>query len=187
MRRPVPAGARFGVLARAICSQQLAGAAAEAIFARFVTAVGGEVTPERVLAAPPAALAGCGLSGAKAASVRDLAAKVGDGEVSLDRIGRLDDEAVVAHLTAVRGIGVWTAEMFLLGALGRPDVWPVGDLGVRTGYALAWGLDQVPAPGELSALGERFRPYRSAVSWYCWRAADDRGRPDRRPAGGGGR
>ena len=87
-------------------------------------------------------------------------------------IDALDDDEIVARLTTVRGIGRWTAEMFLLFQLGRLDVWPVGDLGVRKGYALAWGLPEPPTPKELAAYGETFRPYRSVAAWYCWRAVD---------------
>jgi 3-methyladenine DNA glycosylase/8-oxoguanine DNA glycosylase len=168
------ASARFAVLARAICYQQLAGKAAATIHGRFVAAVGGEVTPASVLAAPPDALRAAGLSAAKGAAVKDLAQKVSDGQVSLERIGRLSDEDVVEHLIQVRGIGRWTAEMFLLGTLGRLDVWPVGDYGVRAGFASAWGLPEIPAPAVLLDLGDAFRPYRSIVAWYCWRVVDDR-------------
>ncbi len=173
-RRRVPASDRFGQLAQSIVYQQLAGKAAASIHGRLVEALGGAVTPEAVLAATPEQLAGCGLSRAKAASLRDLADKVATGAISLERIGRLSDEEVVAHLTLVRGIGPWTAQMFLISTLGRLDVWPVGDLGVRVGFGRAWGLDEVPSPGTLEALGEPFRPYRSLVAWYCWRVADDR-------------
>jgi DNA-3-methyladenine glycosylase II len=172
-RRAVPAARRFADLAETIVYQQLAGKAAASIHGRFVQALDGSVTPEAVLAAPSEVLAGCGLSGAKAASIRDLAAKVVSGEVSLGRIGRLSDDAVVEHLTQVRGIGPWTAQMFLIGGLGRMDVWPVGDYGVRAGFARAWGLDAVPAPAPLVALGEPFHPYRTVVAWYCWRVVDD--------------
>lgn len=172
--KQVPAGTRFAVLSRSICYQQLAGQAASAIHNRFVVALGGEVTPERVLTVPADVLTGAGLSRAKVLAITDLAAKVAGGQVSLGRIGRLGDEEVVAHLVQVRGIGVWTAEMFLLSSLGRLDVWPVGDFGVRAGYAAAWGLDEPPSPKELARLGERFRPYRSVVAWYCWKAADER-------------
>jgi DNA-3-methyladenine glycosylase II len=164
---------RFAVLARAICYQQLAGKAASTIHGRFVAAVGGEVTPARVLATPAEALRGAGLSAAKAAAITDLAQKVADGQVSLERIGRLGDEEVVDHLVQVRGIGRWTAEMFLLGTLGRLDVWPVGDYGVRAGFASAWGLPEIPTPAALLDLGEVFRPYRSVVAWYCWRVVDN--------------
>jgi DNA-3-methyladenine glycosylase II len=168
-----PAGARFAVLARAICYQQLAGRAASTIHGRFVTALGGEVSPAHVLAVPTDVLRGAGLSGAKAAAIRDLAQKVADGQVSLERIGRLSDEEIVDHLMQVRGIGRWTAEMFLLGTLGRLDVWPVGDYGVRAGFASAWGLPEIPAPAVLLDLGEVYRPYRSVVAWYCWRVVDN--------------
>jgi DNA-3-methyladenine glycosylase II len=97
---------------------------------------------------------------------------VADGTVPLARVGRLPDEAVIERLVSVRGIGRWTAEMFLIFQLRRPDVWPVGDYGVRKGYALAFGLPQLPTPAALTALGERFRPYRSVAAWYCWRAVD---------------
>ncbi|HXQ75036.1 MAG TPA: hypothetical protein VN791_00970 [Acidimicrobiales bacterium] len=168
-----PAGTRFAVLASAICYQQLAGKAAATIHGRFVAAVGGEMTPANVLATPAEALRAAGLSAAKAAAVTDLAQKVSDGRVSLGRIGRLSDEEVVDHLVQVRGIGRWTAEMFLLGTLGRLDVWPVGDYGVRAGFASAWGLPEIPAPAVLHDHGEAFRPYRSVVAWYCWQVVDN--------------
>jgi DNA-3-methyladenine glycosylase II len=172
-RRPtVRASDRFAALAEAIVYQQLAGRAAASIHARFLEAVGGTVTPEAVLAVAPADLSGCGLSSAKAGSIRDLAERVVVGDIVLDRIGRLSDEQVVEHLTRVRGIGPWTAHMFLLGTLGRPDVWPTGDFGVRAGFARAWGLPDIPSPKELDVLGEPFRPYRSSVAWYCWREMD---------------
>ena len=172
--RPAAAGQRFAALARSICHQQLAGRAAATIHGRLVDALDAEVTADRVLAAGPAVLTSCGLSASKAASIRDLAERVAAGTVSLAHIGRLSDEAVVQHLVQVRGIGRWTAEMFLLSTLGRPDVWPVGDYGVRVGFAAAWGLPEVPTPPQLTELGERYRPYRSTVAWYCWRAADQR-------------
>jgi DNA-3-methyladenine glycosylase II len=173
-RRPVPSSRRFAALAEIILYQQLAGKAAATIHGRFEQALGGSVTPAAVLAVSPEDLASAGLSRAKAASIRDLADKVCSGEISLDRIGRLSDDAVVAHLTRVRGIGPWTADMFLLDTLGRLDVWPVGDYGVRAGFASAWGLAGIPDPKDLVVLGEPFRPYRSLVAWYCWRVLDDR-------------
>ncbi len=173
-RRPVPVALRFSSLARSIVSQQLAGKAADAIHGRFVVSLGGAVTPEAVLAADPEVLTGSGLSRAKAASIRDLAERVTRREVTLDRVGRWPDEEVIAHLVQVKGIGRWTAHMFLLGTLGRPDVWPTGDLGVRMGFAKAWELDAPPGPAELEDLGDRFRPHRSALAWYCWRVVDDR-------------
>jgi 3-methyladenine DNA glycosylase/8-oxoguanine DNA glycosylase len=174
-RRRVAATDRFAALAEAIVFQQLAGRAASTIHGRLVVALGGTVTPEGVLSAPPETLAACGLSRAKAASIRDLADHVSSGRIELERMGRLPDDAVIAHLTQVRGIGPWTAQMFLLGTLGRLDVWPVGDYGVRAGFAKAWNREEIPDAAELGTLGEPFRPYRSLVAWYCWRAADDKG------------
>ena len=166
-RRP-----HFAELARMICYQQLAGAAARTIHGRFEALFAGHPTPEAVLATPDEALRGAGLSAAKAASIRDLAVRVDAGEVKLARMGRLPDDEVVRELTLVRGIGRWTAEMFLMFQLGRPDVWPVDDLGVRKGYSLIYGLPGLPLARDLDPLGDRFRPYRSVVAWYCWRAVD---------------
>ena len=176
-RRPVPVDRRFESLAEAIVYQQLAGRAAATIHGRFVLALGGAVTPESVLSASDEVLAASGLSRAKAASIRDLADHVASGRLALDRMGRLPDQDVVDQLTQVRGIGPWTAQMFLLGTLGRLDVWPTGDYGVRAGFGRAWGLPGIPTPQELEALGEPFRPYRSLVAWYCWRVADERPGP----------
>jgi DNA-3-methyladenine glycosylase II len=176
-RRPVPVGRRFESLAETIVYQQLAGRAAATIHGRFVSALDGTVTPESVLTASDEVLAACGLSRAKATSIRDLADHVASGRIALDRIGRLSDVEVVDHLTQVRGIGPWTAQMFLLSTLGRLDVWPTGDYGVRTGFGRAWGLPAVPTPKELDELGEPFRPYRSLVAWYCWRVMDERPEP----------
>jgi 3-methyladenine DNA glycosylase/8-oxoguanine DNA glycosylase len=173
-RRPVRADRRFESLAEIIVYQQLAGRAAATIHGRFVAALDGVVTPEAVLSTSAPVLAASGLSRAKAASIRDLAQQVADGRVSLDRIGRLPDEEVVDHLTQVRGIGPWTAQIFLLGTLGRLDVWPTGDYGVRAGFGRAWGLAETPTAQQLVDLGEPFRPYRSLVAWYCWRVADAR-------------
>lgn len=173
-RRAAPVNRRFADLTRNIVYQQLAGRAAASIHGRFVDALDGDVCAERVLATSEPVLRSCGLSGSKASSILDLADKVASGTVALDRIGRLSDEKVVAHLTVVRGVGPWTAQMFLISTLGRLDVWPVGDYGVRAGFARAWGLDDVPAPKELQELGEPYRPFRSLVAWYCWRAADER-------------
>jgi 3-methyladenine DNA glycosylase/8-oxoguanine DNA glycosylase len=172
-RRRVPVDRRFADLARNIVYQQLAGRAAASIHGRFVDALDGDVCAERVLATPEPMLRSCGLSGSKTSSILDLADKVASGTVALDRIGRLSDENVVTHLTVVRGVGPWTAQMFLISTLSRLDVWPIGDYGVRAGFARAWNLDEVPTPKELEELGEPYRPYRSLVAWYCWRAADE--------------
>ena len=123
------------------------------------------------------ALRGAGLSNAKTVALLDLAAKVADGSVPLDAIGDLDDDEIVARLTTVRGIGRWTAEMFLLFELERPDVWPVDDLGVRNGWRLIHGEAELLKPRALQAEGDRFRPYRSVVALLCWHAVHvERGR-----------
>lgn len=176
IRRAGPYGPRPGEgdalasLARAIVFQQLATRAAAAIHRRFVGAIGGFVTAEAILATPPAALRGAGLSGSKTTSLLDLATKVGDGTVPLADLGDLDDDEIVARLTTVRGIGRWTAEMFLLFELERPDVWPVDDLGVRHGWQLIHTGAELLKPKALQAEGERFRPYRSVVALFCWHA-----------------
>jgi 3-methyladenine DNA glycosylase/8-oxoguanine DNA glycosylase len=172
LRRARPRRTHFAELARAICFQQLAGAAARTIHGRFEVALDGDVTPEGVLALPMETMRAAGLSANKTASIRDLAARVLAGEVELDRVAKLSDDEIVRELTLVRGIGRWTAEMFLMFQLGRLDVWPVGDLGVRKGYAVIHGRPDMPAPKELEALGDPLRPYRSLAAWYCWRAAD---------------
>jgi DNA-3-methyladenine glycosylase II len=169
-RLPRRATGHFAALAESILYQQLAGAAARAIHGRFIALFDGDLAPDAVLAVPPRKLRAAGLSRSKVASIHDLAAKVVDGTVPLRRIGRLADDAVVDRLTVVRGIGRWTAEMFLIFQLRRLDVWPVGDYGVRKGYALAYGLRKLPTPKQLDAAGERFRPYRTVAAWYCWQA-----------------
>jgi len=172
-RLRAPVEGHFAALVRAVAFQQLAGPAAAAIHRRVVAALGGEVTPGRVLAAPETALRATGLSAAKLASIRDLAARALDGSVVLAprRLARLSDQAIVEALSKVRGIGRWTAEMFLIFQLRRPDVWPIGDLGVRRGYSVAYGVP-MPSARELEPLGDPFRPLRSTASWYLWRAAE---------------
>lgn len=165
-------GGAFAALTRSVLYQQLAIGAAATIHGRFVALYGGRPTPEAVAATPDGDLRAAGLSGAKAASVKDLASKVLDGSVRLGGIGRLGDDEAVARLCTVRGIGPWTAEMFLMFQLNRPDVWPVGDLGVRAGYARIHGLPATPAARELLVLGDRYRPWRTVAAWYCWRAVD---------------
>jgi DNA-3-methyladenine glycosylase II len=168
-----PTESHFATLVRAVVYQQLAGRAAAAIHGRLIAALDGDVRPETLITLSDESLRAVGLSRNKMASLRDLATKVLDGTVVLSPRGlsRESDDEIVARLSAVRGIGPWTAEMFLLFQLRRLDVWPVGDLGVRRGYGLAW---QVPTPTarELEPLGEVFRPYRSVAAWYCWRAAE---------------
>ncbi len=168
-----PTESHFATLVRAVVYQQLAGRAAADNHGRLIAAMGGDVQPEPLLALSDEDLRAVGLSRAKVASLRDLAAKVLDGTVLLapPRLARESDEEIIARLSTVRGIGRWTAEMFLLFQLRRLDVWPVGDLGIRRGYGLAW---QIPTPTarELQPLGDPYRPYRSVLAWYCWRAAE---------------
>ncbi|MGH9071963.1 MAG: DNA-3-methyladenine glycosylase family protein, partial [Acidimicrobiales bacterium] len=112
------------------------------------------------------------LSGAKATSILALAGQISEGHLDLAEVARLSDDEVVAALTAQRGIGPWTAQMFCMFRLGRLDIWPVGDYGVRKGYGIAWGLEEPPTAKALGPLGDRYRPWRSVVAWYCWRAVE---------------
>jgi 3-methyladenine DNA glycosylase/8-oxoguanine DNA glycosylase len=168
--RPRDPDGRFGALVRSIVYQQLAGSAARAIHRRLRATVGGALTPAALAAVPDEALRAAGLSQNKLAALRDLSAKVLDGSVDLAHSSRVGDEELIASLVTVRGIGRWTAEMYLMFELRRLDVWPVDDLGVRQGYGAAWGLAAPPTARELAPLGDRFRPYRSVVARYCWEA-----------------
>jgi DNA-3-methyladenine glycosylase II len=153
--------------------QQLAGAAAAAIHRRLLAALEDNPTPENLLTLDAATLRAVGLSANKAASLHDLAVKALHGTVLLNPRGlaRQADDEVIARLSTVRGIGTWTAQMFLIFQLRRLDIWPTGDLGVRHGYGLAWDIP-TPTARELEPLGDTFHPYRSVVAWYCWRAAE---------------
>jgi len=162
----------FASLARAIIYQQLAGKAAASIHRRFEALVEGPMTAEAVLSLDPDAIRGAGLSRAKRDAVLDLARHTQDGRMDLDDLDGLDDQALIRSLCQVRGIGPWTAQMFLLFELGRLDVWPTGDLAVRKGFGLAFARADAPSARELEPLGEAFRPYRSVVAWYCWRVLD---------------
>ena len=172
-----PTETHFETLVRAIVYQQLAGRAAAAIHGRLIAALEDAVTPERLLALSGETLRSVGLSARKGSSLRDLAAKVLDGTVVLDPAGlrAQSDAEVIERLSAVLGIGTWTAQMFLMFQLRRLDVWPTGDLGVRKGFGLAWGIP-TPTAKQLEPLGDPYRPYRSVVAWYCWRAAELYGR-----------
>jgi DNA-3-methyladenine glycosylase II len=165
----------FKALARAIAHQQLNGAVANRILERFVAGCGGGTfpTPEQVLAASDAQLRAAGFSAAKIAALRDLAAKTQSGVVpAREVLETLSDDEIVERLTAVRGIGRWTVEMMLIFQLGRRDVLPVDDFGVRAGFQRAYGLRKPPKPRVLAAYGERWKPYRSAAAWYMWRAIE---------------
>ncbi|MEZ4332118.1 MAG: DNA-3-methyladenine glycosylase 2 family protein [Myxococcota bacterium] len=169
----------YAALAEAIVSQQLSGRAAATIYGRVCALCPGGrggrggPRPEQILAASDAALRGAGLSGAKALALRDLAERsLAGGIPTLTQARRLSDDELIERLTAVRGIGRWTVEMFLIFRLGRPDVLPVDDYGVRKGFALAYGRDALPKPRALAAFGERWAPWRTVASWYLWRVAD---------------
>jgi DNA-3-methyladenine glycosylase II len=165
----------FQSLARAITHQQLNGTAAQSIFKRFITACGPEPfpAPKTVLAMPAAQLRVAGLSFAKIAALKDLAAKTIEGLVpDRKKLTSLDSEEIISRLTQVRGIGRWTVEMMLMFQLGRPDILPVDDFGVRAGFRFAYGLRKMPAPKVLAAYGARWAPHRSAAAWYMWRALE---------------
>lgn len=173
--KPEGARATYRSLAEAIAHQQLNGTAAATILGRFeaLCGKGGFPTPKAVLATPDTALRGVGFSTAKVAALKDLAEKSLAGIVpESEELVALDDDEIVARLTQVRGIGRWTVEMLLIFQLGRPDVLPVDDFGVRNGFRLAYGLKGLPRPKALLEYGERWRPHRSAAAWYLWRAVD---------------
>lgn len=165
----------YEALIRAIAHQQLHGRAAEAILARFAALFPGEAfpAPEHVMATAELALRGCGFSGSKIAAIRDICAKALDGTIPSRRgSARLSDEALIERLTSIRGVGRWTVEMLLIFTLGRPDVLPVDDFGVREGYRVLHGLEAQPKPRALAELGLAWAPYRSVATWYLYRSAE---------------
>ncbi|MFI5281708.1 MAG: DNA-3-methyladenine glycosylase family protein [Candidatus Dormibacterales bacterium] len=168
LREPLSDG--FAALVRSIMYQQLAGAAAATIHGRFLKLFDGPLSPPAVLSLPDGAMRSAGVSGSKGAAIQDLAQKVSDGTVLLDDVELVSDSELVERLVQVRGIGRWTAEMFLMFQLQRLDVWPVDDYGVRKGWALIHRLKEPLTPRAMELEGDRFRPYRSLAAWYCWRA-----------------
>ena len=172
-RRGRPADA-YGALLRSIVGQQLSTKAARTIYTRLIGLYGDRTpTPSELIETDPERLREVGLSRAKASYLRSLAEHVLAGELELDRLTELPDEEVAAQLTAVKGLGQWTADMFLIFHLGRPDVLPVGDLGVRRAVQLAYGLEELPAPRELTEIAEPWRPHRSLASLYLWSSLDN--------------
>jgi DNA-3-methyladenine glycosylase II len=177
---PCPLAPRRGVqpwqaLTRSVAYQQLNGTAATTIFNRFLALFPGTKfpTPEQIVAMPDEKLRSAGLSRAKTAAIKDIAAKTIAGVVPDRRqIRKLSDVEIITRLTTIRGVGPWTVEMLLMFTLGRPDVLPATDYGVRSGFALVYGLKALPTPKELLAHGERWRPHRSVASWYMWQAID---------------
>jgi DNA-3-methyladenine glycosylase II len=166
-------GSPFESLAESIVYQQLTGKAAATIFSRVKALYGGSLSAEKIIATPDEHLRAAGLSGSKTAALKDLAQKQKAGLVPSEReLSRMTDEEIVEHLIVIRGIGKWTVEMLLIFRLGRPDVLPIHDYGVRKGFALTYGRAELPKPKELEEFGERWRPYRTVASWYLWRSLD---------------
>jgi DNA-3-methyladenine glycosylase II len=173
----------FAALVRAIVFQQLSTKAASTIHARLLTLLpGGEVTPAALAEISEEQFRSVGVSRQKSMYLRDLSERVLTGEVALDSIESLDDESVIAALTKVKGVGRWTAEMFLMFRLHRPDVLPVGDLGILTAVQKAYGLRKRPTPDRLRKLGDAWKPYRSIACWYLWRSLDNAPRPSATPS-----
>jgi len=165
----------FGSLVRAILSQQLSGKAADTIHRRVLVLAGGAaaLTPRRLLALDPQAIRAAGVSRPKIAYLRDLAAHVEDGRLDLPALEHLPDADVILAITAVKGLGRWSAEMFLMFRLNRPDVFPVGDLGIVKGVQKLFGMKRRPAPRTMARLAEPWRPYRSVAAWYLWRILEE--------------
>lgn len=164
----------FAVLCESIVSQQLAVKAADAIHGRFTAYYGGPPAPAAVLATPPADLRALGLSGKKAEYIVDLAANFAGGAVTPGRFPALADEEIIDQLVSVKGVGVWTAHMFLIFALNRPDVLPVGDFGVRKAMMLTYGLEALPDKATMESIAAAWRPWRSVASWYLWRSLENK-------------
>ncbi len=162
----------FESLVRSIVFQQLSGKVARVIFDRLAEAAESSITPESILRLTPEQMRRLGLSQQKIAYIRDLAEHTARGDLDFGRLPKLSDAEVIERLTVVKGIGVWTAHMFLVFALRRPDVLPVGDLGIRTAIQRAYKYEELPKPKEIEALGEKWRPYCSVASWYLWRTLD---------------
>ena len=165
----------YEALVEAVAHQQLTGKAARTILGRFYALYGIDCCPEpsRLVGTPDDALRGCGFSRAKTASIKDIATRSLDGTIPPRRaLARMKDEAIIERLVEARGVGRWTVEMFLMFTLGRPDVLPVDDYGVRLGYKIAYCKRTLPKPKALAKFGERWAPYRTTASWYLWRAVD---------------
>jgi len=164
----------YEALARAIVGQQLSTKAAASIWEKVIALFGGKTpAPKRLLAVEPQALRDAGLSWSKVAYVRDLAERITDGDLDLGRLPQLDDDGVIGELTAIKGVGRWTAEMFLIFHLGRPDVLSTGDLGIRRAMQIAYGLKELPEPVEMERIAEAWRPHRTLGCLYLWRSLDN--------------
>jgi DNA-3-methyladenine glycosylase II len=165
----------FPTLVRSIVFQQLSGKVARVIYNRLLDAAanGAELTPQAILKLKPAKLRAAGLSKQKSEYILDLARRTHEGSVVFETIHQLSDQEVIEHLTAVKGIGVWTAQMFLIFALRRTDILPTGDLGVRMAIRKAYDLRELPKPAEIEEIARSWRPYCSVATWYLWRSLDD--------------
>ncbi len=162
----------FETLVKSIVYQQLSGRVAGVIFGRLLEAAGGRLTPDSILKLRPARMRAAGLSAQKTAYIRDLARHTRDRRVVFEELTGLPDEQVIERLTQVKGIGVWTAHMFLIFALKRPNVLPSGDLGIRNAVRKAYGMTEMPKPVEIDTMGERWQPYRTVATWYLWRSLE---------------
>jgi DNA-3-methyladenine glycosylase II len=162
----------FETLVRSIVYQQLSGRVASVIFGRLAKAAGGRLTPDNILKLRPARMRALGLSKQKTLYIRDLARHTRDGKLVFEELAALEDSLVIERLTQVKGIGVWTAHMFLIFALRRTDVLPTGDLGIRNAMKKAYAMAEPPTPAEMETLAQRWRPYCSVASWYLWRSLE---------------
>ncbi len=162
----------FETLVKSIVFQQLSGKVANVIFGRLAAAVGAGFSPEAVLKLRPSRMRTLGLSTQKTAYIRDLARHIRDGKVVFEDLHDLPDPEVIARLTQVKGIGVWTAHMFMIFALKRHNVLPTGDLGIRNAIRKAYGLSELPSPADMETMAEKWRPYCTVASWYLWRSLE---------------
>jgi DNA-3-methyladenine glycosylase II len=169
-RNPKPV-THFEALVESVISQQLAVKAAETIFLRVKTLAGGKIVPSRIVAISESEMRAAGVSGAKFKSINGLADAAITKKIKINKLHEIEDDTVIFHqLTSLWGIGPWTVDMFMMFQLGRLDIWPTGDLGVRRGWEKIYGLKEEITPAELAKKGSKFSPYRSVVAWYCWRA-----------------
>ncbi len=174
MGRSISQVSHFESLVESVISQQLAVRAADTIHARLLALANGKITPQRISKLQPEQMRAAGLSGAKTKTIMGLSAATLSGEVAINDLHLLDDEIVFEKLTSLWGIGPWTVDMFMMFQLGRLDIWPTGDLGVRRGWERIHNLRAQIEPAKLHLRGEKFRPYRSVVAWYCWRALENK-------------
>lgn len=167
-----PSVTHFHSLVESVISQQLAVKAADTIFARIYQLAGRKITPATISSISESEFRSAGVSGAKTKTIKGLAQAALSNEINFKKLDQLDDEEIYSTLTSLWGIGPWTVDMFMIFQMGRLDIWPTGDLGVRRGFESIYALKEEITPKELERRGEKFRPYRSVIAWYCWRALD---------------